>query len=107
MPIFEYQCQSCEVIVSILMLNSDTPSCDNCGGDKLRRLISRTNIGTSIKTAFVDPVHARPSDFLRRPESFEQTMHALGHRIGISVDRERMDNVMHRLWKAKEKCLER
>jgi putative FmdB family regulatory protein len=39
-PIFEYVCLNCDHTFEALVRRSDTPLCDACGSDKLRRLIS-------------------------------------------------------------------
>ncbi len=44
MPIYEYECQACRRRVSLLILAPSTagaPRCPRCGGEDLRRLMSR------------------------------------------------------------------
>lgn len=43
MPIYEYQCQSCQKVIEVLQQMSDKPlkKCESCGG-RLDKLLSRT-----------------------------------------------------------------
>ena len=44
MPIYEYHCADCRRAVSLLVMRISDPTppqCPRCGGDKLRRLMSR------------------------------------------------------------------
>ena len=44
MPIYEYQCNQCQRMMSFLVLKfseADTLQCKNCGSDDLNRLLSR------------------------------------------------------------------
>ena len=45
MPIYEYQCQSCEHIFDVLQKMSDDPLtyCPECGEPKLKKLLSAPN----------------------------------------------------------------
>ena len=45
MPIYEYQCQSCEHIFDVLQKISDDPLtyCPECGEPKLKKLLSAPN----------------------------------------------------------------
>jgi len=41
MPIFDYFCLECGHVSEILMTGStDSPSCDACGGDKVKKLMA-------------------------------------------------------------------
>ena len=47
-PIYEYRCQDCrrrvEVLTKTFAAAETTPACPRCGGDKLRRLVSRVTV---------------------------------------------------------------
>lgn len=40
MPIFEYRCKSCEKEFETLILGGEKPSCPDCQGSKLEKLLS-------------------------------------------------------------------
>jgi putative FmdB family regulatory protein len=42
MPIYEYRCESCSTKFEEYLSTSDKPAppCPNCGGDKVKRLLS-------------------------------------------------------------------
>ena len=40
MPIYEYQCRSCDHQFEELVRGSETPECEECGGDQLVKLPS-------------------------------------------------------------------
>lgn len=39
MPLFDYQCNKCQIVEEILIRNDETPSCPVCGGE-MRKLPS-------------------------------------------------------------------
>lgn len=44
MPIYEYRCQHCEQVSSILVRSARTeikPNCEHCGSKRMKRLMSR------------------------------------------------------------------
>lgn len=44
MPIYEYRCQACEHVSSILVRSTRTelkPKCEHCGSKRMKRLMSR------------------------------------------------------------------
>ena len=50
MPIYEYKCLRCSHVTSILIQGYKAPedlSCDECGSDDLKRIISKVNYHTS------------------------------------------------------------
>ena len=40
MPIYEYSCEACGATSEQLVLGSTTPTCERCGSEKLKKLIS-------------------------------------------------------------------
>lgn len=40
MPIYEYQCESCNTQVELLIRGDETPECPDCGGSKLSKQFS-------------------------------------------------------------------
>lgn len=40
MPIFEFSCEACGATSEQLVLGSTTPSCERCGSEQLKKLIS-------------------------------------------------------------------
>jgi putative FmdB family regulatory protein len=40
MPIYEYSCEACGATFEQLVLGSSTPSCERCGSEQLKKLIS-------------------------------------------------------------------
>lgn len=40
MPIFEFECRSCEHQFEVLVRNSERPHCPNCNGRSLEKLLS-------------------------------------------------------------------
>ena len=45
MPIYEYRCESCDVVSEKLVRNGKEPTaCPECGAESLKRLISRAGI---------------------------------------------------------------
>lgn len=41
MPLYSYQCTSCEKEFELLVSSSEVPVCPSCGSEKLERLLSR------------------------------------------------------------------
>lgn len=60
MPLYEYDCQSCQKSVEVLLSRSDeTPECPECGGNRLERLLSvpatpSVRSGAALPTAAQD-----------------------------------------------------
>ena len=60
MPIYEYQCSKCEIQFQDLIMRKEDEKnllCPNCGGRKLKRLISRVayHVSESDRLAAFDP----------------------------------------------------
>ena len=57
-PIYEYRCQDCrrrvEVLTKTFSAAAATPACPRCGGDKLRRLVSRVTVIKSWGSSLYD-----------------------------------------------------
>lgn len=41
MPIYDFQCPTCDTVVELLVRHSDMPTCSTCGG-KIDRLVGMT-----------------------------------------------------------------
>lgn len=104
MPIYEYICDRCGGEAAYLILPSDhePPRCDRCGSRRLRRVMSRTNIA-GARSVDESALHARPREFLERPERFGEAMRAFAARTGMKLSREQLDGAIDRLSEAKKK----
>lgn len=76
MPVYEYACLTCEKVVSVLVrrIGDDrTPTCPDCGGDKLHRLISGFAFHRSLmsKLEQLDPKYEKMIDASNPDLSFE------------------------------------
>ena len=40
MPIYEYQCESCQQSLELLIRGQETPECTECGSTKLTKMLS-------------------------------------------------------------------
>jgi len=40
MPIYEYQCESCQSEIELLIRGDETPECSSCGSSKLSKKFS-------------------------------------------------------------------
>ena len=47
MPLFEYACKRCGHQFETLVRGSDRPKCPECGGGRLKKLLSTFNAGVS------------------------------------------------------------
>jgi putative FmdB family regulatory protein len=48
MPLYRYQCLSCEAEFELLIFASDVPGCPSCGGERLQQQLSK--ICSDLKT---------------------------------------------------------
>lgn len=76
MPVYEYGCPDCEKVVSVLVRRMDgtpRPKCPNCGGRKLRRVISRFAFHQSLmsKLEQLDPKYDKMIDAANPDLSFD------------------------------------
>lgn len=57
MPIYEYTCNDCSRLTSIFVRNVNAPyetKCSHCGGENLKRAVSRVAIGKTEKQVLDD-----------------------------------------------------
>lgn len=48
MPLYEFRCNNCDTVATILMKSTDkSPLCDNCGSASMTKLMSRFSTRTS------------------------------------------------------------
>ena len=83
MPIYEYACPSCRVIMSFLIKTTaagKTPSCPHCGREELERRMSRFAVKTaSKKSAKKEPAGDSPDDMSPADaQRFERLMGQMG-----------------------------
>ena len=46
MPIYEYRCEKCGEVTEVLVMGEpETPACNQCGSEKLVKLMSAANVG--------------------------------------------------------------
>ncbi len=88
MPIYEYRCADCKRRVSVLFRSfSDTtqnPTCPNCGGEHLSRLVSRVATVKSEEArmeALSDPSSFGDVDE-HDPKSMARFMRKMGNQVG-------------------------
>ncbi len=89
MPIYEYQCLSCENILQALVMKSEEEQglrCPNCGGANLRRLISRVvyHVSEADRLASYDPKAQKDDSFFR--DSRNIGLHAKWRAKQMGVD---------------------
>ena len=76
MPVYEYACLDCKKAVSVLVkrIGDDVrPACPDCGGDNLRRLVSRFAFHRSLmsKLEQLDPKYDKMIDAANPDLSFD------------------------------------
>ena len=87
MPIYEYRCADCKRRVNIFFRSFTTvndPTCPNCGGKKLARLVSRVATPKSEETrleAMSDPSAFGNVDE-NDPKSVARFMRKMGNQMG-------------------------
>jgi len=99
MPIYEYRCEECRRKTNVLTLRVSEvvdPSCDHCGGTKLRRLMSRFAIPRSEDTrleSLADPSAMGGVDE-SDPKSMARWMRRMGKELGDDVAGEDFDQMI-------------
>jgi putative FmdB family regulatory protein len=88
MPIYEYRCPDCKRRVSVVQSYNDygkiQPACPECGGKRLRRIISRTRFARSEESrldALADPSAWGDVDE-QDPRSMARMMRRMGSELG-------------------------
>ena len=87
MPIYEYRCADCKRRVNVFFRSFaavDDPTCPNCGGKKLARLVSRVATVKSEETrldAMSDPSAFGDVDE-NDPKSVARFMRKMGNQMG-------------------------
>ena len=89
MPIYEYECQSCQGQFSTLILNRQEEeglTCKHCGGKELKKLISRVSfhLSEADRLAGYDPNAAKSDDFYK--DSRNIGLHAKKRAQQMGVD---------------------
>jgi putative FmdB family regulatory protein len=90
MPIYEYRCEDCKRKTSVLTLRISEkvdPSCEHCGGRRLRRLMSRFATLKSEEDrleGLADPTNLGGLDE-NDPKSMARWMRKMGKELGEDV----------------------
>ncbi|MBI4772867.1 MAG: zinc ribbon domain-containing protein [Deltaproteobacteria bacterium] len=89
MPIYEYQCQECKWEFSVLVLRMEEEgnlTCTNCGGKRLKKLISRVtfHVSESDRLAQYDPRASKSDTFYK--DSRNIGLHAKKRAQEMGVD---------------------
>jgi putative FmdB family regulatory protein len=99
MPIYEYRCDDCRRKTTVLTLRvsaSVDPTCDHCGGTKLRRLMSRFATPRSEDArleGLADPSSMGDIDE-SDPKSMARWMRKMGKELGEDVAGEDFDQMV-------------
>lgn len=99
MPIYEYRCEDCRRKTSVLTLRVSEvvqPTCDHCGGRRLRRLMSRFATIKSEEArldALADPSNLGELDE-SDPKSMARWMRRMGKELGEDVAGEDFDEMV-------------
>ncbi len=100
MPIYEYRCSRCGKRVSLLRRLSDLspPRCPLCGGEELKRLISRVAVVRSEEShldSLADPSSLTDLDE-KDPRSMARWMKRMGQEMGEEMGPE-FDEMVDRM----------
>jgi putative FmdB family regulatory protein len=99
MPIYEYRCEDCRRKTTVLTLRvsaSVDPTCDHCGGTKLRRLMSRFATPRSEDArleGLADPSSMGDIDE-SDPKSMARWMRKMGKELGEDVAGDDFDQMV-------------
>jgi putative FmdB family regulatory protein len=102
MPIYEYRCADCRRRVSIFYRSfddiKDDPACPRCGGQNLRRVISRVAVVRSEDSRLDDLADPSMIDDLDEndPKSMARWMRKMSAEVGEDMPEE-FDEVIDRL----------
>ncbi len=111
MPIYEYRCEDCGQISTFLTLSVSAvvePVCSRCGGQRLKRLVSRVAVFRSEESrleSLADP--AKFSDLDENdPKSLARWMKKMGREMGEDLGEDfetELDQAVEEAEKAKER----
>jgi putative FmdB family regulatory protein len=102
MPIYEYRCQDCRRRVSLFFRSfsdiADEPVCPRCGGNRLRRVISRVSVIRSEESRLDDLADPSMLGDLDEddPKSLARWMRKMSGEVGEEMPEE-FDEVIDRL----------
>lgn len=90
MPIYEYQCYGCQKqFQTLIMGNEDEKNllCPNCGGRKLKRLISRVayHISESDRLAAFDPKSQQSDSFYKDTRNIGLAAKKRAQQMGVDL----------------------
>jgi putative FmdB family regulatory protein len=93
MPIYEYRCHRCmkKFSVLVLSLSGTTPTCPDCGGNDLERVISTFAYHRSIKEIHEesgDPTLIPRADFYNDPRNIGRWTEKRFRELGLDVPNE-------------------
>ncbi len=87
MPIYEYRCQDCHRVSSLLIMNPNkpfAPACGRCGSQSLERILSRVHVRLSEETRLerlADPSAWGALDD-QDPKSMARMLKKMGQEMG-------------------------
>jgi putative FmdB family regulatory protein len=90
-PIYEYRCQACEQVSSILVRSAKTataPKCQHCGSKRLKRLISRLSRVRNEQQVMDDLGTPRPGGQIDDPRQIGRWVEQRFEEYGIDVPNE-------------------
>ena len=90
MPIYEYQCYGCERQFQSLMMGKDDEKnllCPNCGGRKLKRLISRVtyHVSESDRLAAFDPKSTKSDSYYKDTRNIGLAAKKRAQQMGVDL----------------------
>lgn len=93
MPIYEYKCNGCGLVHSILVQGFRDPDklvCSGCGSQDLKRIISRVNchVSDSDRLASYNPVSRHSDSFYKDTRNIGLHAEHMLHKAGIKPTEE-------------------
>ena len=90
MPIYEYECPSCESVFQNLLMNKDEErdlACPTCGGRNFRRVISRVayHVSEQDRLGGFDPRATKTDAFYRDSRNIGLEAKKRAQRMGVSL----------------------